>query len=73
MEKSLYERLGSTNGIGRIVDDVMAAHLRNPIIKTQFEAIEDFDHVTKMAVEFFVAGSDVLAILYSLKGEIIRV
>lgn len=57
MEKSLYERLGSTDGIKRIVDDVMAAHLRNPAIETRFEAIEDFAHVTKMAVEFFVAGS----------------
>jgi hypothetical protein len=31
MEKSLHERLGSTDGIKRIVDDVMAAHLRNPV------------------------------------------
>ncbi len=120
MTKSLYERLGETVGISRIVEDVMAAHLRNPIVKTRFEAIEDIDHSTKMAVEFFAAGSggpdpytgrdmltahrgmniseqefiavvddimwalekhemtddtkkDVLAILYSLKGEIIRV
>lgn len=120
MTESLYERLGKTEGIGRIVDDVMAAHLRNPIIKTRYEAIEDIDHATKMAAEFFAAGSggpdpytgrdmltthkgmniseqefiavvddilwaldkhgmtedtkkDVLAILYSLKNEIIRV
>lgn len=120
MSETLYERLGRTEGIGRIVDDVMAAHLRNPMIKTRFEAIEDIDHATKMAKEFFAAGSggpdqytgrdmltthrgmnvseqefiavvddilwaldrhgmtdetkkDVLAILYSLKAEIIRV
>ena len=120
MTESLYDRLGKTEGIGRIVDDVMAAHLENPIIKTRFEAIEDIDHATKMAAEFFAAGSggpnpytgrdmltthkgmniseqefiavvddimwaldkhgmtddtkkDVLAILYSLKDEIIRV
>ena len=120
MAKTLYERLGERVGIERIVDDVMAAHLRNPIAKTRFEAIEDFDHTTKMAVEFFAAGSggpeaytgrdmltthkgmniseqefiavvddimwaldkrgmtdeakkDVLAILYSLKGEVTRV
>ena len=120
MGESLYERLGGTEGIGRIVVDVMAAHLRNPAIKTRDEAIEDIDHATKMAKEFFVAGSggpdpytgrdmltthkgmnvseqefiavvddilwaldkhgmtddtkkDVLAILYSLKDEIIRV
>ena len=57
MTEPLYERLGRTDGIGRIVDDVMAAHLRNPVIKTTYEAIEDIDHATKMAKEFFVAGS----------------
>ena len=57
MNESLYERLGGTDGIGRIVDDVMAAHLRNPIIKTRYEAIEDLDHATKMATEFFAARS----------------
>jgi len=117
---SLYERLGETEGINRIVDDVMDAHLKNPVIKTRYEAIEDIGHATRMAAEFFAAGSggpnpytgrdmltthrgmnvseqefiavvddimwaldkhsmtdetkkDVLAILYSLKDEIIRV
>lgn len=120
MGQSLFERLGGTDGITRIVDDVMAAHLRNPVVKVRYEAIEDLDHAKKMAAEFFAAGSggpdpytgrdmltahrgmnvseqefiavvddilwaldehsmtddtkkDVLAILYSLKGEIIRV
>jgi hemoglobin len=109
MADSLYERLGAKEGITGIVEDVMDAHLKNPI-----------DHATKMAIEFFATGSggpdpytgrdmltthkgmniseqefiavvddimwaldkhgmtddtkkDVLAILYSLKGEIIRV
>ena len=57
MTESLYERLGKTEGIGRIVDDVMAAHLKNAIIKARYEAIEDIDHATKMAAEFFAAGS----------------
>lgn len=120
MADSLYERLGAKEGITGIVEDVMDAHLKNPIIKTRYEAIEDIDHATKMAIEFFATGSggpdpytgrdmltthkgmniseqefiavvddimwaldkhgmtddtkkDVLAILYSLKGEIIRV
>lgn len=120
MSETLYERLGKYEGIARIVDDVMDAHLRNPIVKTRFEKIEDLDHAKKMAAEFFAAGSggpetytgkdmrvahtgmniseqeylavmddivgaldkhgmsdetkkDVIAILYSLKGEIIRV
>lgn len=117
---TLYQRLGGAEGIARLVDDLVAAHLINPIIKTRFENIKDLDHAKQMAREFFSAGSggpqayrgkdmlaahkgmniseqeylaamddivgamnkngidedakkDVIAILYSLKGEIIRV
>jgi hemoglobin len=57
MSTTLYERLGGANGIARLVDDVMAAHLVNPIVKTRFENIKDLDHAKKMAREFFGAGS----------------
>lgn len=117
---SLYERLGRFDGITRIVHDVMANHLANPVIRTRFEASKDLDHAKKMAVEFFCAGcggsesytgrdllvahkgmniseqeymaamddilaalqkheidpatqGEVTAVLYSLKGQIIRV
>ena len=117
---TLYQRLGGAEGIARLVDDLVAAHLSNPIIKTRFENIKDLDHAKQMAREFFSAGSggpqaytgkdmlaahkgmniseqeylavmddivgamnkngideeakkDVIAILYSLKGKIIRV
>ena len=120
MNASLYERLGGTEGIGSIIDDIMARHLANPLIKTRFENIADLEHAKKMAVEFFAAGAggpvqytgrdmrtahrgmniseqeylavtddimgalakhnideatrkDVLAILYALKGDIIRI
>lgn len=120
MTSSLYQRLGSADGIARLVDDVIAAHLNNPLVKTRFENIKDLDHAKEMARQFFSAGSggpetytgkdmltahkgmniseqeylavmddivdamkkhglsedtkkDVIAILYSLKGEIIRV
>ena len=120
MTTTLYERLGGADGIAKLVDDVMAAHLTNPLVKTRFENIKDMDHAKKMAREFFCAGSggpetytgkdmhtahkgmniseqeylaamddivgamdkhelgmdtkkDVIAILYSLKGAIIRV
>lgn len=120
MSKSLYERLGGAAGISRLVDDVMDAHLVNPVVKTRFENAKDLVHAKKMAVAFFCAGSggpetyvgkdmrsahkgmniseqeylavtddivaaldknkideeskkDVIAILYALKGEIIRV
>lgn len=119
MAKSLYERLGGAEGIARLVDDAVDAHLHNPVIKTRFENARDIEHAKRMSVEFFCAGSggpepytgrdmvtthkgmniseqeymevvddvlgamdknklgeeekkDVLAVLYSLKGEIIR-
>lgn len=117
---SLYDRLGGAKGIARIVDDTMAAHFKNPVIKARFENIKDVERAKRMAREFFCAGAggpedytgkdmvsahkgmniseqeylaamddivdalsknqiaddavkDVIAILYSLKGQIIRV
>lgn len=119
MSITLYERLGGLDGITKLVDDAVDAHLNNPIVKTRFENTEDIERAKRMSVEFFCAGSggpetytgrdmltthkgmniseqefmavvddilgameknnldddvkkDVLAILYSLKGEIIR-
>jgi len=54
---TLYERLGGNQGIRNIVNDVISAHLANPVIKVRFENIDDIDHAKKMAVEFFCAGS----------------
>jgi hemoglobin len=120
MSTTLYQRLGGADGIAHLVDDVMAAHLENPIVKPRFENIKDMQHAKRMAREFFCAGTggpepytgkdmlsahkgmniseqeylavmddivdamnkhklddgtrnDVIAILYSLKGNIIRV
>lgn len=117
---TLYQRLGGAKGIAKLVDDVMAAHLTNPVVKTRFANITDLDRAKEMARQFFCAGSggpetytgkdmltahkgmniseqeylavtddivgamnkngiaedakkDVIAILYSLKGDIIRV
>lgn len=116
---SLYDQLGGAKGIAQIVDDTMAAHLANPVVRTRFENVKDLAHAKKMAREFFGAGSggpevytgkdmiaahrgmniseqeylaamddivgalnknkvdegavkEVIAILYSLKGQIIR-
>lgn len=118
--KTLYDRLGRFEGIHRIVNDVMDAHLANPLIAPRFAATKDLDHAKRMAVEFFCAGcggpepytgrdllvahrgmnvseqeymaamddilvalqknevdpatrGEVAAILYSLKGQVIRV
>ncbi|WP_432821019.1 group I truncated hemoglobin [Trichloromonas sp.] len=120
MARTLYERLGGAEGIARLVDDAVGAHLENPAVKPRFEHARDIDHAKRMSVEFFCAGAggpeiytgrdmltthrgmniseqeflavvddilgamaknqygdtekkDVLAILYSLKGAIIRV
>ena len=120
MTTTLYQRLGGADGIARLVDDVIAAHLVNPIVKTRFANIKDMERTKRMAREFFGAGAggpepytgkdmlaahkgmniseqeylavtddivgamnkqkldegtknDVIAILYSLKGNIIRV
>jgi hemoglobin len=119
MTATLYQRLGSATGISALVDDVMAAHMSNPLVSSRFQSIKDLDHAKKMACEFFAAGAggpapytgkdmvsahkgmniseqeylavmddivgamvkhkldadtqkDVIAILYSLKGQIIR-
>lgn len=117
---SLYQRLGGAKGIARIVDDIIAAHLVNPLVKPRFQNAKDLENLRKTAREFFCMGAggpeaytgkdmrtahtgmniseqeylavmddvmgalakngigedgkrDVLAILYSLKGEILRV
>lgn len=57
MTQALYQRLGEADGIRNLVDDVMAAHLANPLIKTRFEGIKDLDRAKRMAREFFGAGS----------------
>jgi hypothetical protein len=53
---SLYARLGSFDGITRIVHDMKDAHLTNPVVAPRFQAAKDLDHAGKMAVEFFCAG-----------------
>lgn len=53
---SLYDRLGRHDGIRRIVDDVVDAHLANPLVAARFRAAQDMDRVRKMAAEFFCAG-----------------
>ena len=57
MAKTLYERLGGADGIARLVDDAVDAHLSNPIVKTRFENAKDIEHAKQMSVEFFSAGS----------------
>ena len=36
MEKNLYERLGGAQGIAALVDDIVDAHMANPVISARF-------------------------------------
>lgn len=120
MTATLYERLGSAAGIEKLVNDLVDAHLANPLIKVRFENAADISVTRRRVFEFFCAGTggsetytgedmtashkgmniseqemlsaiddvmgamdknnlgeaekkDVLAILYSLKDEVMRV
>jgi hypothetical protein len=53
MNISPYDRLGGAQGISRIVDDVIGAHLNNPAASTRFQNIQDPEHARQMAREFF--------------------
>ena len=61
MTKILFERLGGTNGITTIVDDVVEAHMQNPAISARFlplrEQPEKFADIRKHTIDFFSAGS----------------
>lgn len=62
METStLYERLGGSNGIDAIVDDVVAAHMENPLISARFRPYaEDPDRLNELKDhlrKFLAAGS----------------
>ena len=60
-QKSLFERLGGTPGITKIVDDVVEAHMVNPTINARFlpymEQPERVAVIKQHTIEFFSAGS----------------
>lgn len=117
---TLYERLGSHDGITRITRELIKNHLNNPLVNIRYQNVENMDRVEQRVIEFFCAGAggpetysgqdmlathrgmnvseqefitviddamsaletcgidtptrnEVLAILWSLKGEVIRV
>lgn len=55
--RSLYTRLGGADGIRRIIDDVIAAHLNNPVVSERFRKAEDIGRLKTKAWEFFCAGA----------------
>lgn len=61
MSASLFEKLGGTSGITKIVDDVVDTHLQNVEISSRFkpylETPEKLAEIKKHTVDFFSAGS----------------
>ncbi|WP_163711688.1 group I truncated hemoglobin [Mangrovibacterium lignilyticum] len=61
MSEPLFERLGGTEGITKIVDDVIEAHMNNPAVSARFlpykETPEVLSVIKKHSVDFFSAGS----------------
>lgn len=59
--KTLFERLGGTEGITAIVDDVIKAHMNNPAINARFKPYQDqperFAEIRQHTIDFFSAGS----------------
>ena len=56
MSASLYERLGGTEGITKIANDLIDMHLANKIISTRF-ANSDVSKIKKSAATFFISGT----------------
>ena len=54
---SLYERIGGRAGLERIVPDVVALHLENPIVGARFRAAPTpVPDLIQHAIEFFATG-----------------
>lgn len=56
MQASLYERLGGTEGITNIANDVIDYHLANPAVAPRFAA-SDAAKLKHAAATFFIAGT----------------
>jgi hemoglobin len=58
---SLYERLGKRTGITSLVDDIVEAHMNNPVVAPRFQPYRDQAENLKLVkehtVEFLCAGS----------------
>lgn len=61
MTKTLFERLGGTEGISIIVEDTVENHMNNPDVSARFLPFKDKPEqlaiIKKHTVEFFSAGS----------------
>lgn len=53
---TLYERLGGSEQIRAIADDIVSAHLENPLLAERFQQY-DAGQMRNLAFEFLAAGS----------------
>lgn len=56
MSETLYERLGGTEGITKIANDVVDNHVANPAIATRFTE-SDIPALKNAAATFFITGT----------------
>lgn len=58
---TLYERLGAADGIAALVDDIVDAHLNNPVIKARYQPLaekpEQLAQAKRHLRDFLGAGS----------------
>lgn len=61
MKTTLFEQLGSTAGITKLVDDAVDAHMNNPAVQKRFLPLKDQPEkmavIKQHSVDFFSAGS----------------
>jgi hemoglobin len=56
MSTSLYERLGGSDGITRIVDDLVDRHAANAVLGPRFKG-RDLPKLKRLATQFFCMGA----------------
>lgn len=58
---TLYERLGAADGIAALVDDIVDAHLANPVIKARYQPLAEepgrLEQAKRHLRDFLGAGS----------------
>lgn len=59
--KPLFERLGGSSGISALVEDIVALHMENPVVRARFRPILDtpdkLEAIKKHTCAFLEAGS----------------
>lgn len=54
---TLYDRLGSRDGITRITRELIRNHLANPLVNKRYSQVKDMDRLERNVIDFFCAGA----------------